>query len=66
VFLVVDDDLVLMFVFTYGGAGSGTSVTAHYDDINDILAGWASGYRLSEVDVTRFLHDGEHVPSLIG
>ena len=48
VFMVLRKELVLLFVFTYGGAGSGTSITYHYDDINSILKGWGSGYQLTE------------------
>ncbi|WAQ94056.1 hypothetical protein MAR_006527 [Mya arenaria] len=66
VFFVVGDELVLLFMFTYGGAGHGTSISAHYDDINDIIRGWGSSYRLTEVDLSQFLGDHESVPNIIG
>ncbi|KAH3695107.1 hypothetical protein DPMN_082563 [Dreissena polymorpha] len=67
VFLAVKNELVLMFMFTYGGAGSGTSVTAHFGDINNILANWGSTYRLTEMDLTSFAETGHvNIPSIIG
>ncbi|KAH3720315.1 uncharacterized protein LOC127856434 [Dreissena polymorpha] len=67
VFLVINHQLVLMFMFTFGDSGSGTSITAHFDDINNILSHWGSAYRLAEVDLSGFA-GAEHVniPSIIG
>lgn len=66
VFMVINGEPVLMFMFTYGGAGSGTSVTSHYDDINSIINNWGSSYRLNDIDLTSFLEAGNQVPSVIG
>ena len=64
-FLVLKNELVLLFVFTYGGAGSGSSVSYHEDDINTIMKNWGSGYQLTEVDLSQYLH-GNSIPSIIG
>ena len=66
VFMVIDNQLVLLFVFTYGGAGAGTSVSHHYDDINKIMKDMGSAYQLTEVDLTRYLQGGNIVPVAIG
>ncbi|XP_045165764.2 uncharacterized protein LOC123529480 [Mercenaria mercenaria] len=66
VFLVVDSELVLLFVFTYGGSGGGTSITYHYDAVNDIMKRWGTGYQLTEVDLTKYLDTGNQIPNIIG
>ncbi|KAH3720287.1 hypothetical protein DPMN_063184 [Dreissena polymorpha] len=57
----------VMFMLTFGSAGSGTSINAHFDGINNILAHWGSAYRLEQVAFTG-LAGAEHVniPSIIG
>ena len=54
VFFVIDNQLVLLFVFTYGGAGSGTSVSYHYDTINKLMKVMGSNYQLTEIDLTSY------------
>lgn len=66
VFLVVDNELILMFVFTYGGAGGGTSITYHHDSINNIMKQWGSHYQLTDADLTKFLDSGSMIPQIIG
>ncbi|KAL4227104.1 hypothetical protein ACF0H5_015077 [Mactra antiquata] len=66
VFLVIDGEIVLLFVFTYGGSGSGTSITYHYNNINQILQNWGSNYRLTEVDLSKYLESGNEIPNIIG
>lgn len=66
VFLVVDGELVLVFVFTYGGSGGGTSITYHYDEINAIMKRWGSSYQLTPVDLSKYLQSGNQIPHIIG
>lgn len=66
VFMVLQNEPVLMFTFTYGGAGGGTSITSHYDDINGIIHNWGSSYRLTDIDLSPFLEAENQIPSLIG
>lgn len=54
VFMVIDNQLVLLFVFTYGGAGSGTSISYHYDSINKLMRDMGSNYQLTEIDLTTY------------
>jgi len=59
-FLIIGGELVLLTVWTYGGAGSGTSVTYFKDDINqlildvDALASVSTGYTLTEKDLSTY------------
>lgn len=66
VFLVLDGEIVLLFVFTYGGSGSGTSITYHYDAINNIMKQSGTGYQMTEVDLNKYLDTGNQIPSIIG
>lgn len=59
-FLIISGELVLLTVWTYGGAGSGTSITYFKNDINqmiesvDALASVNTGYTLTEIDLSTF------------
>jgi hypothetical protein len=59
-FAIVGSDLVLLTVWTFGGAGSGTSVRHHASDINALIAavdadaGISTGYTLTEVDLSPY------------
>jgi FG-GAP repeat protein len=55
-FLIVDNQLVLLEVRTYGGPGSGTSQTMMKHSIQDIIDDYpaATGYALNTVDVSHF------------
>ncbi|XP_076097874.1 uncharacterized protein LOC143068018 [Mytilus galloprovincialis] len=64
-FFVVENELVFLFVFTFGGAGSGTSIQYHHDDVNQIMHSLGGGYQLTEVDLSKYL--GNHdINSLFG
>lgn len=58
-FFVIDNQLVLLFVFTYGGAGSGTSVQYHYDDINDAMHSLGSRHSLTEIDLSQYATESQ-------
>ncbi|KAL5020881.1 hypothetical protein ScPMuIL_000036 [Solemya velum] len=62
-FFVIHDDLVLLFVFTFGGAGSGSSIVYHYDEINLLMSQLGGGYQLTDVDLSAFI--GTHAPSQV-
>ncbi|XP_061166365.1 uncharacterized protein LOC133175284 [Saccostrea echinata] len=56
-FFVIDNQLVFLFVFTYGGAGAGTSVQFHYDDVNHVMKNLGGGYALTEIDLSSYAND---------
>jgi Bacterial Ig-like domain (group 2) len=53
-FLRVNSDLVLLTVWTYGGAGSGTSITDQKTAINTMMTTLGGGYQLTECDLSSF------------
>ena len=59
-FLIVDGELVLTTVWTFGGAGSGTAVANYISDINtmistaDTQAGVSTNYTVTEADFSTF------------
>ncbi|XP_048254941.1 uncharacterized protein LOC124112850 [Haliotis rufescens] len=65
-FFVIDNQLVLLFVFTIGGAGGGTSINHYFDQINEIMVKEGGGYELTEMDLSEFLEPGKSLPHLIG
>jgi hypothetical protein len=61
-FLIVNGELVLITVWTYGGAGSGTPVASYIEGLNtmivtaDAQAGVSTGYTVTEADFSRWPH----------
>lgn len=59
-FLVINEELVLLTCWTYGGWGVGTFVTPLIDDLNQMIidadtqAGVSTGYTLTEIDLSGF------------
>ena len=59
-FLIVNDELVLVTCWTYGGSGSGTPVALFIDDINtmivtsDAQSAANTGYTVTEADFSAF------------
>jgi len=59
-FIIVDGELVLMTVWTYGGAGGGTAVADYISDLNtmiataDTQAGVSTNYTVTEADFSTF------------
>jgi len=53
-FLLIDDELVIITVWTFGGAGSGTSILFHKDVINTMMSTLGGGYSLTEIDLSGF------------
>lgn len=53
-FLIISGSLVILTVWTYGGAGSGTSILAQKDAINTMMSTLGGGYSLTEISLSGF------------
>lgn len=54
-FLIINGELVIITVWTYGGAGRGTSIVYHKDAINTMMSSLAgTNYSLTEIDLSGF------------
>jgi hypothetical protein len=53
-FLIINGELVIITVWTFGGAGQGTSIVYHKDAINSMMSDLGGGYSLTEVDLSGF------------
>lgn len=53
-FLIVNGELVIITVWTYGGSGAGTSIVYHKDAINTMMSQLGGGYSLTEIDLSSF------------
>ena len=53
-FLIINGELVILTVWTYGGAGSGTNILAHKTAINTMMSTLGGGYSLTEIDLSSF------------
>lgn len=53
-FMVVDDQLVLLTVWTFGYGGSGTSIEHQRNQINLMMRNLGCGYQLQEASLDRF------------
>lgn len=53
-FLIINDELVIITTWTFGGAGSGPNIAANITGINAIMTSLGGGYQLTEVDLTGF------------
>lgn len=53
-FLIVNDELVWLTVWTTGGAGGGPSVVNNLSNINAAMTSIGSGYQLTELDLSGF------------
>ena len=54
IILILDGEPVLLTVWTWGGIGSGTSITAFKQDINDMMNLLGGGYQLTEFDLSGY------------
>lgn len=52
--LVIDGQLVLLCVWTFGGPGAGTGVTAFRSGINTVMTSLGGGYQLTDVDLSAY------------
>lgn len=53
-FLIINGTLVILTVWTYQGAGLGTSIVAQKTDINTMMSTLGGGYSLTEIDLSGF------------
>ena len=53
-FLIIDDELVIITVWTFGAAGGGTSILFHKNAINTMMSTLGGGYSLTEIDLSGF------------
>jgi hypothetical protein len=53
-FLILSGQLVLLCVWTFGGAGSGTSIVQQKIAINDMMTQLGGGYQLTQISLSSF------------
>lgn len=53
-FLIINNQLVIITVWTYGGGGGGTAIYHQKDVINAMMSSLGGGYSLTEVDLSGF------------
>jgi len=53
-FLIIDDEIVIITVWTGGGGGVGTNILFHKNAINTMMAILGGGYSLTEIDLSTF------------
>jgi hypothetical protein len=53
-FLILSGQLVLLSVWTFGGAGSGASITLQKTAINDMMTQLGGGYQLTQISLSSF------------
>jgi hypothetical protein len=52
--LIINGQLVVLTCWTFGGAGSGTSVVYHKAAINSVMTSLGGGYQLTDADLSAF------------
>jgi hypothetical protein len=57
-FLIINNELVLITVWTYGGPGQGTNIVYYKDSINAMMNTLGGGYSLTEIDLSNFNNYG--------
>jgi hypothetical protein len=55
VFLIINGELVIITVWSFGGAGGGTNIAYYKDSINALMVSLGGGYTLTEIDLSNFL-----------
>lgn len=53
-FLIINNELVVLNTWTYGGPGMGTHLVPHKNAINTMMTQLGGGYQLTEVNLTGF------------
>jgi hypothetical protein len=53
-FMIINNELVLITIWTFGYGGSGTFLTAQKNAINQIMNELGGGYQLTEIDLSSF------------
>ncbi len=63
-FWIIDNQLVLLTVWTFGGAGAGTSIVKNKPLINQLMSQVGGGYQLAEMDLSEYPVLREAVPAM--
>lgn len=53
-FIVINNELVLLTIWTFGGGGSGTFITSQKNSINQMMISLGGGYELTEINLGNF------------
>lgn len=53
-FMIIDNQLVILTVWTFGNAGSGTFITSQKNQINKFMKDLGSDYQLTEINLNNF------------
>lgn len=53
-FLIINDELVLITCWTFGGAGAGSNIANLHSEINSAMTSLGGGYTLTEADLSGF------------
>ena len=53
-FLIINNQLVLVTCWNYGGAGSGPSLIDNYDSVNATMSALGGGYQLTDISLSSF------------
>lgn len=53
-FMIIDNQLVLITIWTFGGGGSGTFMTGQKNSINEMMSQLGGGYQLTEINLSKF------------
>lgn len=53
-FIVINNEVILLGVFTNGGPGRGTFLSEHISVINNIMNNYGGGYQLSVIDLSSY------------
>ena len=59
VFIILSGEPVLLTVWTSGGAGSGSSIVAFKNEINQVMLELGGGYQLTPIDLSGFTAIGQ-------
>lgn len=54
VFLIINDELVLVTCLTFGGAGAGSNIANLHSEINSAMTSLGGGYTLTTIDLSGF------------
>lgn len=53
-FLIINNEAVIITIWTYGGSGRGTNISYHKDTINQLMLSLGGGYQLTEINLAEF------------
>lgn len=53
-FMIINNQLVILNTWTYGGDGSGPDISANISGINSVMTSLGGGYQLTQIDLSGF------------